>query len=80
MLHTTRDLVREVLFKASQTDQLDVFASALLALDATDALNLQAEADVFENGPPRKQAVVLEDQTSIGARRAAGCPSIRTSP
>ena len=65
LAHAARKLAREIILEAGQADELQqVERAALLALARVSA-DLGADHGVGEDGAPRQQAVLLEDEAAV---------------
>ena len=61
LLHAARKLVRELARRVLEADELQHLRGPCVALAFRDALHLEPERDVIEDGPVREQPEVLKD-------------------
>src|SRR5918996_478558 len=71
LLHPTRELVRELVRRVLQADELEDLARPLQPLCLRDALYLEPEGDVVDHPTVGEQAEVLEDHRDVMAPELA---------
>src|SRR5262245_42631867 len=70
LAHSSRKLMRILIFKAGETDKIDVVPREILALVRGQPFHFQTERNVLRNIHPGKQRVVLENHRVLPARHA----------
>src|SRR6476659_7508287 len=72
LAHSSRKLMRKLVFKAVETDKIDVVPREFLALVRGQPLHFETESNVLGNIHPGKQRVVLEDHGVLPTRHTNG--------
>src|SRR4029078_6357365 len=72
LAHSSRKLMRKLVFKAVETDKIDVVPREFLALVRGQPLHFETESNVLGNIHPGKQRVVLEDHGVLTAGHKTG--------
>jgi len=73
LLHATGQLPWVPIRKIAKPDEIEDLVGHALSFHSLDAAHLRAKSDVFSNGLPGKQRVMLKDDASIRVRSANGC-------
>src|SRR5262249_32292272 len=66
--HAARQLMREVMLEAAESDQVNQPIGTRAGLRLSRALDLQAEDDIVEHGSPWEKRILLEDEAAIRPR------------
>src|SRR6476661_9420213 len=72
LAHSSRKLMRKLVFKAVETDKIDVVPREFLALVRGQPLHFETESNVLGNIHPGKQRVVLENHRVLPAGHTDG--------
>ena len=72
LLHSSRQLFREMVFKATKANFIDIFRNDGIALILRNSTFSQAESNIFSDVEPREKCVGLKHHTPIRTRAGYG--------